>query len=415
MTTKQLSKALQHLRRILHSSAEGGMTDGQLLARFVASRDEAAFNELVRRHGPMVLGVCRRILRHTQDAEDAFQAAFFVLARKASSVANREAVASWLYRVSYRIAIEAKAINDKRRSREKQLEEMPHPEMTPIEPRDWLPRLDYELNLLPEHYRAVIVACDLEGRSRKATAHNLGLSEGTVSSRLARGRCLLAKRLSRYGLSLSVGALTAALAEGVASAHVPVSLQSSTSKMVLGQMGLSGSIDFLVKGALKTMLLAKLKVAVGAVMVLVVLGASGLVYRASGQPVPSVTEQQTGSKPRSELEALRHENELLKLNLQVVLEKVRAQEAELRNLRGQVKAASVRIPLVIGLTDGKMIADVTLPATRPDPMHEAEAALKALREAPDQESRRRAADQLEKALKKVREQMKKQEAPPGGK
>src|SRR5215469_12412235 len=154
MTANHLRKALQHLRRVLHAPAQGGVTDGQLLARFVRSRDEAAFNELVRRHGPMVLGVCRRILRHTQDAEDAFQAAFFVLARRASTVANRQAVGSWLYRVSYRIALEAKAINDKRRAHERQVEEMPHPEVAPLEPRDWWPRLDYELNLLPEHYRA---------------------------------------------------------------------------------------------------------------------------------------------------------------------------------------------------------------------------------------------------------------------
>lgn len=118
MTAKHLSKALQHLRRVLRPPGSSDLTDGQLLARFVSSRDEAAFNELVRRHGPMVLGVCRRILRHTQDAEDAFQAAFLVLARKAASVVNRQAVSNWLYRVTYRIALEAKAINDKRRSRE---------------------------------------------------------------------------------------------------------------------------------------------------------------------------------------------------------------------------------------------------------------------------------------------------------
>src|SRR5262249_29175886 len=129
------------------------------------------------------------------------------------------------------------------------------------------------------------------------------------------------KRMSRYGLSLSGGAVTAALAEGAASAYVPVSLLSSMSKMVLGQMALSGSIDSLVKGALKTMLLAKLKLAVGAVMVMAALGASGLVYRASGQPAPVAAEQKPGGNPRTELEALRHENELLKLNLQVVLEK----------------------------------------------------------------------------------------------
>jgi RNA polymerase sigma factor (sigma-70 family) len=356
MTTKQLSKALQHLRRILRSSAEGGMTDGQLLARFVTSRDEAVFNELVRRHGPMVLGVCRRILRHTQDAEDAFQAAFFVLARKASSVANRQAVGSWLYRVSYRIALEAKAINDKRRSREKQVEDMPHSEVAPIEPRDWLPRLDYELNLLPEHYRSVIVACDLEGRSRKEAARELGLSEGTVSSRLARGRCLLAKRLSRYGLSLTGGVLTAALAEGSASAHVPVSLLSSTSKMVLGQVALSGSIDFLVKGALKTMLLAKLKLTVGAVILVTALGAAGLAIRATAEELrsPSAEDAFPSTKREADdLESLRLEIEALRRELRATTERVKRLEAkeveprdtlsqELNALRKQAESQDAR-------------------------------------------------------------------------
>jgi RNA polymerase sigma factor (sigma-70 family) len=344
MTTERLRKALKHLHQVLHPTGGDALTDGQLLARFIASRDEAAFAALVRRHGPMVLGVCRRILRHTQDAEDAFQAAFLVLARKANSVANRQAVGSWLYRVSCRIALESKAINDKRRTREKQVEAMPHPEVDPREVQDWRPLLDRELNLLPESYRAVIVTCDLEGRSRKEAARHLGLSEGTVSSRLTRGRRLLAKRLSRYGVSLPGGVLAATMAEGAASA-VPVPLVSATVLAALGQGAISASVGLLVKGALKTMLLTKLKLAVGAVVIVAALGVSGLAYRAAGESpsasaktadqAPSVPAEKKKSdgKPPSELEILRQEVELLKLKMEVVQQKLRAQEAELRAIR----------------------------------------------------------------------------------
>jgi RNA polymerase sigma factor (sigma-70 family) len=199
-----LNKVLNH---ILNPAGEGGPTDGQLLSRFVVARDEASFAALVRRHGPMVWRLCLRLLGHVHDAEDAFQATFLVLGRKAAAVVKRESVGSFLYGVAYRIAREAKTIDAKRRVHEKQVEEMPQHEVMPDEVQDWRPRLDHELNLLPDQYRAVIVACDLEGRSRKEAARHLGLSEGTVSSRLARGRCLLAKRLSRYGLSEAFEAL----------------------------------------------------------------------------------------------------------------------------------------------------------------------------------------------------------------
>jgi DNA-directed RNA polymerase specialized sigma24 family protein len=123
MATK-LDKVFAHLRRIL--TPEGASTDGQLLARFVATRDEASFAALVRRHGPMVLGVCRRLLRHAKDAEDCFQATFLVLARKAS-VVRGGAVGSWLYSVAYRTSLQARALNARRLARERQVEAMPHP------------------------------------------------------------------------------------------------------------------------------------------------------------------------------------------------------------------------------------------------------------------------------------------------
>jgi RNA polymerase sigma factor (sigma-70 family) len=449
-----LNKVLQHLHRVL-TPPDGGLTDGQLLARFIATRDEASFSALVRRHGPMVWRLCLRVLGHVQDAEDTFQATFLVLARKATTVVKRESVGSFLYGVAYRTALEAKAINVRRRTRERQVEDMPHPVVMPAEVQDWRPWLDHELNLLPETYRAVIVACDLEGRSRKEAARLLGLAEGTVSSRLTRGRCLLAKRLSRYGLALSGGALAAALSEGVASA-VPASLVSATVKVAVpvaaGEFtAISTSVGILMKGAFQTMLLTKLKLAVGAVMVVVALGASGLVYQASGQSGPAPEGKGGGGRPATELDVLKQEVELLKLKLALVQEKLHSQELELRALRGSAGAvgkseADIKREVETLKSDLSMweeraawskrmsdrryitsaqaeadearrraarhaLGDAEAQLVVRNGLQEAEAALKALREARDTEAQRKATDALDKALQKLREQLKKQETP----
>jgi RNA polymerase sigma factor (sigma-70 family) len=403
-----LGQVLQHLQH-----AGGGQTDGQLLARFAATRDEASFAALVRRHGPMVLGVCRRVLGHFHDAEDAFQATFLVLARKAASVVKRESVSCWLHGVAYHTALRAGAAIGRRRARERQVDEMPHPEVAPAEAQDWLPLLDRELNRLPEKYRAAIVLCDLEGRTRREAARLLKLPEGTLSSRLATGRQMLAKRLAGCGLALSGGALAVALAQGATSAQVPMALAGSTVKAAVlvaaGQMaGVSTPAAVLMKGVMKAMLLKKLRLAVGAVMVVVALGAVGLGYQAAGGS--GAAQAAPPDKPVSELEALRKENELLKLNLQVVLEKVRAQENELRPLREQAssrrKAVVERVDL---LADIDYIVPVLIDPLR-DPLSdatkEAESAVKALREAKDKDGQRRAAEALDKAMKKLREQLK---------
>ncbi len=334
MPTNGLRKALDHLRQTL-TAAEADVSDEFLLRRFVAEGDETSFALLVRRHGPMVLGVCTRIMGHRHDAEDAFQATFFVLARKAGSVVKRTSLAGWLYAVAYRIALEAHAVNARRRKMERQVGQMPQPPVAPAEPQDWRPILDQELSRLPEKYRVPVILCDLEGRPRRDVARQLSLPEGTLSSRLATARRMLASRLARYGLSLSGGALAAVLSEG-ASAAVPSSLVSSTAQAALlaaaGQLAASLPAAVLMRGVLQSMFIAKLKLMAGALMVVTALGATGLVYRAAGQPGSS--EPRREGKPLSEVEALRRENELLKLNLEVVLEKVRAQEAELRALRG---------------------------------------------------------------------------------
>src|SRR5262249_13548239 len=156
------------------------------------------------RHGPMVLGVCRRLLGDSADAEDAFQAAFLVFVRKAASIAGREALGGWLHGVAYRTALEARGRRARRRAKEKQAGEMPEPLVEPDEHlRDLRPLLDQELNRLPDKYGVPVILCELEGKTRKEAARILGLPEGTLSWRLAQAKKMLAKRLSRHGTALS--------------------------------------------------------------------------------------------------------------------------------------------------------------------------------------------------------------------
>src|SRR5690348_10503370 len=226
MATGQVSGVVRQLRRAALLQDGGGMTDGQLLECFLTRRDEAAFEFLLRRHGPMVLGVCRRILRNVHDAEDAFQATFMVLAHKAGSLRSRELLGNWLYGVAYRTAMKAQAMNAKRRSKERRAGEIPRSESSRDE--ELLAQLDQELNRLPDRYRVPVVLCELEGRSRKEVARTLHLPEGTLSSRLATARRLLAARLTRRGVQLSGAALALALSQATASAEVPVALTAAT-------------------------------------------------------------------------------------------------------------------------------------------------------------------------------------------
>jgi RNA polymerase sigma factor (sigma-70 family) len=416
-----LNKVLGQLHQAL--APGGGLSDGQLLGRFVAGRDEAAFAALVRRHGPMVLGACRRLLGRHHDAEDAFQATFLVLARKAAAVRG-EALAGWLYTVARRTALEARSASARRRSRERQVGEMPQPEVAPQEPQDWRPLLDRELALLREDYRAAVILCDLEGHSRREAARQLGVPEGTLSSRLARARALLARRLAKCGVTLSAGAV-AALA-GEAPAAVPAALAGTTVKAALrvaaGQAAAGTAPAALMRGVLKAMFIEKLRATAATLVVVLALGAVGLACRFGG-PLAAQAAPQAG-KPLTEVEALRKENELLKLNLQVVLEKVRAQEAELRSLKTKAEAGGkaalqgvrrleqggkVPVEVLLDLSASQVeLANKTLALEldlgRADAVKQAEDALKALREARDPEARRRAAEALEKAAKQLRGQ-----------
>jgi len=227
MATSQTSGVIQHLRRSVLLQDGAGLTDGQLLEDYVSRREQAALEALVRRHAPMVWGVCRRVLGNRHDTEDAFQATFLILVRKAASIASPRLLANWLYGVAHQTALKARATAAKRRARERQVTQMPQPAAT--EPDLWndLQRLlDQELTRLPDKYRAAIVLCDLEGKTRKEAARHLGVPEGTLAARVARGRVMLAKRLARHGLAVSGGALGTMLAQKVASACVPTSVVS---------------------------------------------------------------------------------------------------------------------------------------------------------------------------------------------
>jgi RNA polymerase sigma factor (sigma-70 family) len=283
--------AVRDLQTLFQVGSLGGLSDGQLLDRFVARQEGAVFEVIVLRHGPMVWGVCRRMLRDHHDAEDAFQATFLVLARKASSVMPREMLGNWLYGVAYQTAMKARAVRAKRRMRESQVLDMPEPIMVPHDLRDGLADcLDGELSRLPEKYRIPIVLCDLEGRTHKEAASRLGWPIGTVSSRLSRARTLLARRLTRRGISLSAGSLAVLLAQDVASAGMPSQLISSTAQAasffaVGGAVTagvVSAEVGDLIGEVLRVMLLGKLKIVTAMLLVasVFVVGGAGLTYRA---------------------------------------------------------------------------------------------------------------------------------------
>jgi RNA polymerase sigma factor (sigma-70 family) len=276
MATQPMSTIIEQLRRA--TLLQAGISDGQLLDSFIARKDEAAFATLVRRHGPMVLGVCLRILRNHHDSEDAFQATFLVLARKASSINPRPRLAAWLHGVACRTALKARAMRAKRQVRERQVAQMPDPEAPQSEHwHDLQPLLDQELSRLPEIYRLPILLCDLEGKTIRETIQQLGWPQGTVAGRLARGRKLLAKRLMQRGAILSSGLLPGVLCGNSALASVPPLLANATVRaavaMAAGQTAATGvvlaELAALTEGVLKAMFIAKVK---GVVAVLLVLG-----------------------------------------------------------------------------------------------------------------------------------------------
>jgi RNA polymerase sigma factor (sigma-70 family) len=279
---------LHRLRKAVSGCGEAASTDGALLERFVQKRDEAAFEALLQRHAPLVLGVCRRVLRDEQDAEDAFQATFLVLVRKAASLDRQGSLAPWLYTVAYHAALRTREQAARRRREERQV--LPMTAVVPDDDilwRDLRPVLDEELARLGEKYRAPIVLCYLQGKTHDQAARELGWPIGTVAGRLSRARNVLRRRLVRRGIALSVGALTAGLASN-ASAAVPPALAGGTVKaavlLATGQRvvgAFSAQVVALSEAVLRSLATGRVKVLLVGLLSLALLGGSvGVAYRA---------------------------------------------------------------------------------------------------------------------------------------
>jgi RNA polymerase sigma factor (sigma-70 family) len=309
MTHGATGHLLRQLRQMVGAQAADDLTDRQLLERFVQRRDETAFAVLVRRHGPMVLGVCQRVLRDPHDVEDAFQATFLVLVRKASSLRQPELVGQWLHGVAYRVALNARAAAKRRRLHEREVAAMPAVTAAPaLEWQELRAVLDETLQELPAKYRALLLLCDVEGRTHEQAAQALGCPVGSMSWRLGRARALLRERLTQRGIMLSTSVLAVILPEKAAVA-VPVFLATATVQAGLvfaaGKAATAGVISAsaatLAEGVLQAMFLTKVKI--GVVLLLAVsllgLGAGAVTHQALAQKPGPTNEKAAPAAPRA--------------------------------------------------------------------------------------------------------------------
>jgi RNA polymerase sigma factor (sigma-70 family) len=282
MSTTQ-TDFLRYLRTLAARQATAMLSDQQLLQRFLHERSEASFAALVARHGPMVLSVCRRILQHAQDAEDAFQATFLVLARKANSIRKQTSLGSWLHGVAYHSAECLRAKTRRRVAHERRLSAPPPGEaMDDVTWRELRAALDEELRSLPEKYRAPLVLCYLEGRTQDEAARHLGWSKNTFRRRLESARNALGRRLTRRGITLSAALTAPLLIDCAAQASLPPLLAAATVRAGLSSaLGnkvsgiVSAQVVTLAEGATGTLLAKKASVVL-ILLVSLTLGIGGL-------------------------------------------------------------------------------------------------------------------------------------------
>lgn len=287
---------IRQLNGLFGGGTHAGLTDGQLLERFVTRQGEVAedaFATLVERHGAKVLRVCRSVLRDPHDAEDAFQATFLVLVKHARSVRKRESIGPWLHGVALRVASVARTTRERRCRHEGRAAEQLgvfHAEVAARTEPDLRHQLHLEIGRLPERYRAVVLACDLDGQSCERASQALGWPVGTVKSRLHRARALLRSRLARLGLSPALGLMTVGSEPARAAAMavlVPRGLVVRTARVAMrlqvdGARALTqivnSSVPTIMEGVMRSMILAKLKAVVGVALagsVLAVMGVFG--------------------------------------------------------------------------------------------------------------------------------------------
>jgi RNA polymerase sigma factor (sigma-70 family) len=282
MPTPRTFPAVTRLRQHLSTPTNPPPTDAELLGRFVTSRDDDSFRELVRRHGPAVLAVCRRVTGNRDDADDAFQAAFLVLARKPDRVRAGSPLGGWLHGVAVRAARKAVARSARRRGRETLVGELPEvAERPPASDPETVRAVLEEVARLSDAYRAAVVLCELEGRTRSAAARELGIAEGTLSSRLAAARKVLARRFRDRGL------VPAVLAAVAGSAACPV-LAADVARLGGASASPTARVEQLSEAVMRGAILSKWKLApVAAVLAAVGLAVSAAQPPAADNPKPS--------------------------------------------------------------------------------------------------------------------------------
>jgi RNA polymerase sigma factor (sigma-70 family) len=309
MVTAPLGTVLGHIRNQVAAHGEGEESDGALLRAFLSGNDQAAFEVLLRRHGPMVLRVCRRSLGHVHDAEDACQATFLVLARQARSIRKRESLAGWLHGVAYRMARQSKRAAARRHKHEARTtsSQPPDPGLCAAW-REVQELLDEEIAGLPESLRTAFVCCCLENKSCAEVGRLLGVKESAVAVRLSRARKRLQQRLSRRGLALTTVLAAAAVGAGESLAALPRCLVGPTLRAAAGTAagqplaGVPAHVITLAEGVSQAMLLGKCKATAALLAGAALLGAAlGLaVLRCAAAEPPARSGQAAAKEPGKE-------------------------------------------------------------------------------------------------------------------
>jgi RNA polymerase sigma factor (sigma-70 family) len=328
MAKNALDSVLRYLRRIAVSG-----DDARLLEQFACHGDEGAFERLVVLHGPMVLGLCRRLLRHEQDAEDAFQATFLTLARKAATIKKQESLPSWLYKVAYRAACQARRRDLTNRmsvlSRVAAKTESDAAELHGV--------LDEEIAGLAEVYRRPIVLCYLQGKTHEEAARLLGWPRGTVATRLARAKEQLRHRLTRRGWRFSAAAIALALGDKALAATLPVGLVKATAACLSETGGASPKVVALTEGVLRMLWFNKLKMVAGVLLAVVVAGTGvGLVLlqtwaeaaqaeqgQETRKQAQVAAQKSSGQSALAEVAELRKQVDLLDRKLDAALKEIK--------------------------------------------------------------------------------------------
>jgi RNA polymerase sigma factor (sigma-70 family) len=294
MINDHLTDVLHHVRKLTGTPPAADLTDGELLERFCRAGEETAFALIVQRHGPLVLNVCRRVALDSHDAEDAFQATFLVLVRKARAVRKQSSLASFLFGVAQRIALQARLRAARRRARERERPESPPPDPSDeLTARELRHLLDAELTLLPDRYRAPIVLCYLEGKTQEQAAQELGCPRTSLASRLGRALGLLHQRLTRRGVALSAAGLATALAGEVAAAPVPALLTlTAVRTAVQGSVsaGVSAHVAALAREGVPPVLTAKWIAGIALLLLTAALATAGYAFSTRDPAPPAAAE-----------------------------------------------------------------------------------------------------------------------------